>query len=85
LLAVARTKILIFVAIGAALVLFALAGYYWATPAGSLPSWFPGYIAHSGHHHFKHGLAALFVGLACLAYAWFASGKRPAAEENSAS
>jgi hypothetical protein len=28
----------------------------------------------------KHGIAAFFVGLACLVYAWFATGgKRPAA------
>lgn len=81
----AKKKILILLAIAAALVLFAVAGYYWATPAGSLPGWFPGHVARSAHHHFKHGLAALLVGLACLAYAWFASGKRPAAEESSAS
>ena len=73
-----KSKALIVLATVAALALFALAGYYWATPAGSLPSWLPGHVAHSAHHHLKHGLAALLVGLACLAYAWFATGKRPA-------
>jgi F0F1-type ATP synthase membrane subunit c/vacuolar-type H+-ATPase subunit K len=80
----ARSKPLIILAIVAGLALIAVAGYYWATPAGSLPSWFPGHVAGSSHHHLKHGIAALLVGLACLVYAWFATGKRPEAEKESA-
>ncbi len=69
-----RSRALTVLAVLAALALFALAGYYWATPAGSLPSWLPGHVSGSSHIHTKHGIAALLVGLACLAYAWFATG-----------
>ena len=65
------------VVVGIALI--ALAIVYWVEPAHSLPSWIPGHQAGSAHHHVKHGLAAFFVGLACLVYAWFATGKQPAA------
>jgi hypothetical protein len=30
----------------------------------------------STHHHVKHGIAAILVGLACLAFAWFRSGPK---------
>jgi uncharacterized membrane protein HdeD (DUF308 family) len=49
---------------------------YFAEPAKSLPSFFPGHAAGSAHHHTKHGIAAFFVGLACLAFAWFNSGPK---------
>jgi hypothetical protein len=57
--------------------LIAVAAVYWAEPARSLPSWFPGHEAGSNHHHVKHGIAALVVGLAALAFAWFQTGPRP--------
>jgi hypothetical protein len=60
------------------LALIAVASVYWAEPARSLPSWFPGHKAGSNHHHVKHGIAALLVGLAALAFAWFQTGPRPA-------
>ncbi len=71
-----RSRALIVLAVVAALVLFAIAGYYWATPAGSLPSWVPGHISGSSHIHTKHGIAAFLLGLACLADAWFATGNK---------
>ncbi len=61
------------IVIGAAFV--ALAIYYWVTPAGSLPSFFPGHLAGSAHKHVKHGLAALFAGIACFLGAWMLSAK----------
>jgi len=45
------------------------------TPAGSLPSFFPGHLAGSAHKHVKHGLAALIVGVVCFLGAWMLSGK----------
>jgi branched-subunit amino acid ABC-type transport system permease component len=60
----------------AGIILIALAVYYWAEPARSLPSWLPGHEAGSNHHHFKHGLAAFLVGLALLIFAWFQSAPR---------
>ncbi len=53
-----------------------LAVLYWVTPAGSLPSFFPGHIAGSSIIHFKHGLAALVIGVLAFVYAWFAGGKK---------
>lgn len=56
--------------------LMAVAVDYWVEPARSLPGFFPGHQSGSDHHHVKHGIAALVVGLACLAFAWFQSGPR---------
>ena len=36
----------------------------------------PGHEDGSGHHHVKHGIAAFFVGVALLVYAWFQSGDK---------
>jgi hypothetical protein len=54
--------------------LIVLAVIYWVEPASSLPSSLPGHEAGSGHHHVKHGIAAFFVGVALLVYAWFQTG-----------
>jgi hypothetical protein len=69
-----RPLVLVAVVIGIALIVVAIV--YWAEPAKSLPSFFPGHQAGSNHHHLKHGIASFLVGLACLAYAWFQSGPR---------
>jgi len=65
------------VVLGIALV--AIAAVYWAEPARSLPSFFPGHEAGSDHHHVKHGIAAFLVGLACFAFAWFNTGPKKGA------
>jgi hypothetical protein len=70
----ARSRLLVLAGLLVALVLFAIAAVYWAEPARSLPSFFPGHEAGSNHHHVKHGIAAFVVGLAALAFAWFQSG-----------
>jgi hypothetical protein len=54
-----------------ALALLVVAVVYWVEPAHSLPGFFPGHEAGSSHHHVKHGIAALVVALALLAWAWF--------------
>jgi hypothetical protein len=78
-----QRKLLVVLAIVVGIALIAVAAIYWAEPAKSLPSFFPGHQAGSGHHHVKHGVAALFVGLACLVFAWFNTGgermRRPTA------
>lgn len=52
----------------------AIAIYYWVTPAGHLPTYFPGYEAGSMTVHFKHGLGSLILGIALFIYAWFQDG-----------
>jgi hypothetical protein len=68
-----RIWMVLLIILGVALV--ALAIYYWVTPAGSLPSFFPGHLAGSAHKHVKHGVLALLVGAVCLLGAWMLSGK----------
>ena len=70
-----RSKLLMILLIIIGVALVALAVYYWVTPAGSLPSFFPGHLAGSAHKHVKHGLAALIVGIVCFLGAWMLSGK----------
>ena len=53
---------------------------YFITPAGSLPSFFPGFEAGSVHTHFKHGVGSLVLALALFAFAWFNSA--PAKKAN---
>ncbi len=67
-----KTWSILFIILG--IILIALAIYYWVTPAGSLPHFFPGYTAGSKHTHLKHGLAALILGVGSLIVAWFMSG-----------
>lgn len=71
-----NNRLLAGLAVLAGIVLIVIAIVYWAEPAKSLPSFFPGHQAGSGHHHAKHGIAAFLVGLACLAFAWFRTGPK---------
>jgi len=67
-------------ALGVLLIVVAIV--YFVEPQHSLPSFFPGHSSASdpeaGHHHTKHGIAALVVALACFAFAWFQSGPKAA-------
>ena len=58
------------------LAFIALAALYWLTPAGELPAFVPGFAPGSTKPHFNHGLGALVIGLAALAFAWFRSRAR---------
>jgi hypothetical protein len=71
-----RSPLVIGAAVLVGIALVVVAGVYWAEPAHSLPSWLPGHEAGSDHHHVKHGIAAFFVGLALLVFAWFQTGKK---------
>lgn len=70
----AKHKNLIIPAVAVGLIFLVLAIIYWVEPAKSLPSFFPGHEAGSGHHHYKHGVAAFAVALGCFVFAWFQSG-----------
>jgi hypothetical protein len=65
---------LILPAVIAGLVLLVLAALYFAEPASSLSSFIPGHEAGFAHHHVKHGIAALLLGVGCFVFAWFQSG-----------
>jgi hypothetical protein len=52
-------------------VFLALAAVYCVVPAGSLPSFLPGFEAGSTHVHLKHALGSLIVALVLFAVAWF--------------
>jgi hypothetical protein len=54
-----------------AVALVVVAVVYFTSTAGNLPSFFPGHLAGSVHHHVKHGLAALTLAVAALIGAWF--------------
>lgn len=60
-----------------------LAVLYWVCPAGSLPTYIPGYEVGVTAVHFKHGLGSLILALALFAYAWFKSGSKNLAEPDS--
>ena len=74
-------KLLVILAVVLGIALMVVAVVYWAEPAGSLPSFFPGHEAGSSHHHVKHGIAAFLLGLACFAFAWFNSGPKKGADQ----
>jgi hypothetical protein len=76
---VPKTRLLLILALVAGVALIAIGVVYWIEPAKSLPGFFPGHQAGSGHHHVKHGIASFLVGCACLVYAWFATGKKSSA------
>jgi hypothetical protein len=64
----------------AGVVLIVIGIVYFAEPAKSLPGFFPGHEAGSGHHHVKHGIAAVLLGVGAFVLAWFQSGPRTQAE-----
>ena len=76
----ANRKWLVWLAVILGALFIAVGVVYFVEPAGSLPSFFPGHEAGSTHHHVKHGIAAILVGLACFAFAWFNSGPKKNAE-----
>ena len=53
------------------LLFLALAVAYFLIPAGSLPSFLPGFEAGSEHIHSTHAIVSLIVALALFAFAWF--------------
>jgi hypothetical protein len=69
-----KNRKLILPAIIVGIVLIVIGVVYFAEPASSLPSFFPGHEAGSSHHHTKHGLLACILGLGCFVFAWFQTG-----------
>jgi len=75
---VTKNTRLILPAVLLGVLLLVVAALYFADPAHSLPSFFPGHVgahdAEAAHHHVKHGIAALVVALGCFVFAWFQTG-----------
>ena len=72
---------LVILGIVAGIVFIAVGIIYLAVPAKSLP--FPDFLGHeagSNHHHAKHGIAAILVGIGCFVFAWFQSGPKASDE-----
>jgi hypothetical protein len=59
------------------LALITVAVIYLTRTAAQLPTFFPGHQAGSSHHHTKHGIATLAVGLIAWTAAWISAGKKP--------
>jgi hypothetical protein len=58
------------VVIGLACVFAVIAVCYFIVPAGSLPSFFPGFEPQSTHMHVKHGVASLALAVILMGVAW---------------
>ena len=58
------------------IVFIILSFIYFVTPAGSLPTYIPGYITASTTIHYKHAIGSLLLALALFAFAWFKTGKK---------
>jgi uncharacterized membrane protein HdeD (DUF308 family) len=72
----AYRKYLVPLAVILGIVLIVIGIVYFAESASSLPSFFPGHEAGSAHHHVKHGIAAVLLGIACFIFAWFNTGPK---------
>ncbi len=59
------------VAIILGLAFAAVAVVYWTMPAGSLPSFMPGFDAGSTLLHVKHGIAAAAAAVVCFGFGWY--------------
>jgi len=75
-------KLLAVVAILLGLILIVSGVVYFIEPARYLPSFFPGYDRSLMSHHYKHGIGAILLGIACFIFAWFQSGKKKPAVES---
>ncbi len=60
----------------AGIALLVIAVVYFTKTATQLPSYFPGHQAGSSHHHTKHGVAALVLGLIAWVGAWMSAGRK---------
>ena len=49
---------------------------YFNIPANELVGWIPGADPNLIRYHYTHGVAALVVGVALLAYGWIRTGKQ---------
>jgi uncharacterized membrane-anchored protein YitT (DUF2179 family) len=76
-----NNKLMIWTAIVLGVLLLLVSIEYFITPAGSLPSFMPGFDAgvNAAHVHYKHAIASFILGLALFAFAWFQSAPKKVA------
>ena len=72
------SKAVMLVAVILGLAFLGLTAVYLLTPAGSLPTYLPGFVHGSTHVRYKHGLGMLVLALAFFAFAWFQIGPKKA-------
>ena len=58
------------------IILIVIGIVYFVEPASRCRRSSPGHEAGSAHHHTKHGIAAILLGLACFVFAWFNTGPK---------
>ena len=59
-----------------ALIFVVIAIVYFVTPAGSLPTFMPGYLPGSAHVHHRHGGAAIIIAVILFGIGWFVGRRR---------
>jgi hypothetical protein len=72
------SKAVVGVAVILGIACLGLTALYWLVPAGSLPTYLPGFVEGSTHVRFKHGLGVVVLALAAFAFAWFQTGPKKA-------
>jgi amino acid permease len=71
-------NILIIISVLVGIAFIVIGVIYLKDPAGSLPTYFPGFEAGSDHVHLKHGIASILLALGSFVLAWFKSGENRA-------
>ena len=78
-------RLLAALSVALGIVLIVIGVIYLVQNEHDLPTFFPGHSSHpSSHHHVKHGIAAILLGLACFAFAWFRTGPKERADASTA-
>jgi flagellar basal body-associated protein FliL len=70
------TRLIVVILVIVGLLALAAGIYYFTTTSGKLPTWFPGYLAGSTHHHIKRAIAGVGVAVLCAIGVWLLSGRR---------
>jgi len=70
------TRLVVVILVIVGLLALAAGIYYFTTASGKLPTWFPGYLAGSTHHHIKRAIAGVIVAVLCGIGVWFVSDRR---------
>jgi uncharacterized membrane protein len=70
------TRLIVVILVIVGVLALAAGIYYFTTASGKLPTWFPGYLAGSTHHHIKRAIAGIGVAVLSAIGVWMLSGRR---------